>query len=73
MMSLDLKFLIIPVMPFVFLGFLRLMWFAAGAEWVDRAFAAVISTFLGLFLGFIIVTAMENAHVKWTLRLGSKE
>jgi RsiW-degrading membrane proteinase PrsW (M82 family) len=50
-MNLDLRVLIPFVLPFVVLGFLRLMFWLAGAPWTEPAVAAVCSVVIGSIFG----------------------
>lgn len=71
-MTIDLKFLIIPAMPFAVLGVLRALWFASGAEWTESALMAFLCGLGGVFLGVLLVAMMDIEGIKWPLKIGGK-
>jgi len=71
-MTIDLKWGLPLVMPFVMLLTIRLLALVAGMEWTDNAAAgAVVFAFaLGLPVGGFVAGMMEDEGVKWNVRIG---
>jgi hypothetical protein len=49
------------VMPFVLLGVLRALWWAAGAGWSDPAEMVVFCAAIGSLFGTVVAVAIEGA------------
>ncbi|MGL4635433.1 MAG: hypothetical protein ACRCWF_05580 [Beijerinckiaceae bacterium] len=62
-MNIDLRLLIVPVAPFVFLGMSRAVWWVAGAEWSEPEFAAFLALLTGSMIGGIITAILFNEGV----------
>ena len=71
-MTIDLKWGLPFVMPFVLYLWLRALWWFAGAEW-DADFAAFFCTLLGAIVGVAIVGILTLDDKKWLVRIGGKE
>lgn len=53
-MRLDFRILIPVLLPFVFLGVARALWFCAGADWSTPGEVAAISMILGITFGVTV-------------------
>lgn len=71
-MTFDLKYLLPFVLPIVLLGFLRLMWWLAGAVWYDPTYAALSSCLIGFAAGGATVFSLISEGIKWNVKIGGK-
>ena len=69
-MTVDLKWALPVVMPFVVLGLFRLMWWAAGAPWSEPSTAAFLSIQIGAIMGGLIAGLNQEMH--WNVTVGRK-
>ena len=51
-------------LPFAFLGLVRALWFAAGAEWVQPEKAAITCLIFGATLGLVAIGAHVSGDLK---------
>lgn len=70
-MTIDMKWGIPLVLPFMFLMMTRLLFWMAGAAWAPEV-AVVFSIFFGFVLGIVVACAMFGEGVGWHLRVGGK-
>lgn len=74
MIKIDRRAILYPTIPILLLGFIRFMFFLAGAEWNEPQVAAVTSIICGLFSATIIHLAMSENKADWGhWRIGSCE
>jgi hypothetical protein len=73
-MTIDLKYGLPFVMPFLFVGLYRAtLWVAGGVlEAETSEVIAFMGVFFGPMLGVGIIMAMEEGGVKWLMRIGRK-
>jgi hypothetical protein len=71
-MTIDLKWLLPVVAPFALLGLARAVWFAAGAEWSQPAFAAFMSLLFGSICGGVTTAILWAEDIRWPLRIGRR-
>ncbi len=71
-MTIDLKWGLPFVLPFVILLLVRALFIVAGAEWSDPLAAAMLSTLIGVLVGFMIFDTMRDDGVEWNVTIGGK-
>lgn len=72
-MTIDLKWFLPFVIPFMLLLPSRLLWFVAGAEWNTPEKVAAVCLVLGSIIGLLAVFIMEHDKVYWRWTLFNKE
>jgi len=67
MKRLNLLWLLPPLMPFLILLLIRLLWFVSGASWSDPELAAILSliTSAPLLVPIAIAILVEDKSLTW--------
>lgn len=73
-MKIDLKWLIVPAMPFIILATFMTMFALVGVDPSEPARVGIagFSTLAGLFIGMIIAVSMDHQCIRWVVKIGGK-